>query len=61
MCIWLTVEFANGAHGFRKIHGGTSLVVQWLRLHTPNAGDLDLIPGLGTRSCMPQLRPSTVK
>ena len=25
--------------------GGTSLVVQWLRLHAPNAGGLGLIPG----------------
>ena len=25
--------------------GGTSLVVQWLRLHIPKAGDLGLIPG----------------
>ena len=35
---------------------GTPLVVQWLRLHTANAGDLDSIPGQGTRSHMPQLR-----
>ena len=27
----------------------TSLVVQWLRLHAPNAGDLGSIPGQGTR------------
>ena len=33
---------------------GTSLVVQWLRLHTPNAWGLILIPGWGTRSHMPQ-------
>ena len=33
----------------------TSLVVQWLRLHTPNAGGLGLIPSPGTRSHMPQL------
>ena len=26
---------------------GISLVVQWLRLHTPNEGGLGLIPGLG--------------
>ena len=31
-------------------------MVQWLRLHTPNAGDLGLISGQGTRACMPQLR-----
>ena len=35
---------------------GTSLVVQWLRLHTPNAGGPGSIPGQGTRSHMPQLR-----
>ncbi|TEA41477.1 hypothetical protein DBR06_SOUSAS27010023, partial [Sousa chinensis] len=33
-----------------------SLVVQWLRLCTPNAGGLGLISGQGTRSHMPQLR-----
>ena len=27
----------------------TSLVAQWLRLHAPNAGDLDLLPGQGVR------------
>ena len=26
-----------------------SLVVQWLRLHAPNAGDVGLIPGRGTK------------
>ena len=31
---------------------GTSLVVQWLRLHAPNAGGLGSIPGRGTRSHM---------
>ena len=31
---------------------GTSLVVQWLRLCTPNAGGLGSIPGQGTRSHM---------
>ena len=35
---------------------GTSLAVQWLRLHTPSARGLDLIPAQGTRSHMPQLR-----
>ena len=41
--------------------GGTSLVVQWLRLHTPNARGSSPIPGQGTRSRMPQLRPSAAK
>ena len=39
----------------------TSLVVQWLRLRAPNAGDPGLIPGQGTRSHMPQLRPGAAK
>ena len=40
---------------------GTSLVVQWLRLHTPKAGKLGSIPGQGTRSHMLQLSPSAAK
>ena len=35
---------------------GTSLVVQWLRLHPPHAGDLGSIPGQGTRSQILQLK-----
>ena len=35
---------------------GTSLVVQWLKLHAPNAGGPGLTPGQGTRSHMPQLK-----
>ena len=31
---------------------GTSLAVQWLRLHTSTAGGMGSIPGQG-RSCMP--------
>ena len=31
-------------------------MVQWLRLRSPNAGGLGLIPGQGTRSHMLQLR-----
>ena len=41
VCIFLT---------FKK--SGTSLVVQWLRLHAPNAEGLGSIPGQGTRSHM---------
>ena len=40
---------------------GTSLVVQWLRCHTPNARGLNSIPGQGTRSHMPLLRPEVAK
>ena len=39
-----------------KAWKGTSLLVQWLGFCTPNAGDLGLIPGKGTRSYMPQLK-----
>ena len=35
---------------------GTSLVVQWLKLCTPNAGSPGLISGQETRSQIPQLR-----
>ena len=45
----------------RILEWGTSLVVQWLRLCAPNAGDPSLIPGQGTRSHMPQLRPGAAK
>ena len=39
----------------KKKGDGISLVVQWLRLHTPNAGGQGLIPSQRTRSHMPQL------
>ena len=40
---------------------GTSQLIQWLRLHVPNAGGLGSIPDWGTRSHMPQLRPGAIK
>ena len=40
---------------------GTSMVVQWLRLQVPHAGDPGVIPGQGTRSPMLQLRPSHIQ
>ena len=40
---------------------GTFLVVQWLRLHTPKAGDPGSIPGNGTRFHVPQLRSGAAK
>ena len=36
-------------------------MVQWLRFRAPNAGGLGSIPGQGTRSRMPQLRPGAAK
>ena len=42
--------------------GEPSLVVQWLRLNTLNAGCLGSIPGQGTRSSwIPQLRHSVAE
>ena len=35
---------------------GTPLLVQWLRLHAPNAGGLGLILDQGTRSYLQQIR-----
>ena len=32
-----------------KYFMGTSLVVQWLRLHAPNTGCMGLIPDWGTK------------
>ena len=49
LLLWLCYKDWEG-------RGGTSLVVQWLRLRAPNAGDLGSIPGQGTRSHVPQLR-----
>ena len=40
--------------------GGISLLVHQLRLKALNAGHMGSIPGQGTRSYMPQLRPGTV-
>ena len=37
---------------------GTSLVIQWLRLHIPKAGGLGSTPSQGTRSHMMQLKSS---
>ena len=39
----------------------TSLVVQWLRLRIPSAGNLGSIPGQGIGSHVLQLRPSCYK
>ena len=40
---------------------GTSLVVQWLGLRTPDTGDPGLIPGQGAKSHLLQLRPWATK
>ena len=59
-CRWILHQLSHQSTG--KLKGieirvqGTSLVVQRLRLHTPNAGVSSSIPGQGTRSHMLQLR-----
>ena len=42
-----------------KMIPGTFLVVQWVRVCAPNAGGPGSIPGLGTRSHLPQRRSCT--
>ena len=42
--------------GHSKVNERDLLVVQWLRLHTPDAGGPGSISGQGTRSPMPYLR-----
>ena len=44
-----------------KLHLGTSLVVQQLRLHAPKAGGWGSIPGQETRSHMLQLKDLQTK
>ena len=48
-------KMQSGAGGKNHALQGTSLVVQWLRLHAPKAGSLGLISSQGSRSYMPQL------
>ena len=52
----LSITHPMKRHQNKKWASRTSLVVWWLRLHTPNAGVLGLISGQGTRSHLPQLR-----
>ena len=61
-CCWLryaSEREANLATGSEVQRLGTSLVVQWLRLHTPNAEGPGLNPRQGTRSHMLQIRVHT--
>ena len=52
---------AGNCNGYKKAGSGTSLVVQWLGLRDPSAGGPGSLPAQGTRSYMPQQRPSTGK
>ena len=49
-------EGKSSVRGGSRPGRGTSLVVQWLRLHAPNAGGPGSIPSQGTGSHMLQLR-----
>ena len=49
------------SHYFIEDILGTILVVQWLRLHTPNAGGPGFNPDQETRSHMQQIRHGTAK
>ena len=54
----ITLQKCQGQKGQEQ---GTSLVVQWLRLHAPNARDPGIIPGWGAGSHMLQPRPVAAK
>ena len=56
---WRNVKeeiFTWGTLGVKTTRMGTSVVLQWLRLHAPNAGGPGSIPHRGTRSHMLQLK-----
>ena len=42
-------RFGRVKEDFKEFHCGTSLAVQWLRIHASNAGGLGLIPGRGIK------------
>ena len=47
--LWTTDMLLNNLNStLKKIPAGTSVAIQWLRLHVPNAGGTGLIPGQGT-------------
>ena len=52
----LIIKFASIKHSAKKEIPGTSLVVQWLRLHTPNVDDPSSTRGQGTKSLTLQLK-----
>ena len=58
---WNSLSSYIITNAIQETRTGTPLVIQWLRLHGPNAGGPDVIPGQGARSHMLQLRPSIGK
>ena len=61
MCYVICIELNITVFHLLKNSPGTSLVVQWLGPHAPNAGRLGLIFDQETRSHMLQLRLNTAK
>ena len=58
----IKVQSANGVlYSYYEERGRTSLVDQWLRLHNPNEGGPNSIPGQGTKSRTLQLRIRTLQ
>ena len=53
---WSAIAFSDNYLLKSLVFRGTFLVIQWLRLCTPDARGLGSIPGQGTRSHMPQLK-----
>lgn len=46
------IKYSSGVVSWRwstATEWGTSLVIQWIRFHTPDAGDMGSIPGQGTK------------
>lgn len=46
----------EGDDNVLKLHCGSFLMAQWLKVHASNAEGPGSIPSLGTRSHMPQVR-----
>ena len=75
ICIYIYIHIYIYTYIFPLLHTGNShntvnqhisfgkesSVVQWLRLQTPSAGGPGSIPGQGTRSLVPQLKPRVAK
>ena len=53
------LDFHLGFVSLQNAAGGTSLVVQWVRLRASSAGGLGSIPDRGTRSCMHAITKSS--
>ena len=58
---WAWVNWGVHISKTKKVKSCVQGLPWWWRFCAPSAGDPGLIPGQGTRSHMPQLRPGTVK